>query len=431
MGFCQRCGDITRGKCTKCGGRSVESTISCLVSEMGGVSIVDKWQSQYACTILAPEEIVKKSQSTKRIPTAQSAFYTVNSRKVCSCCSKTLYHTTILQDNVPYCKECHLKLYNQGHCPSCTQPISENDAWIEHDKKKWHKHCFACFSCKKPLEVNPLVDLQNRPCCETCFMSQAGKRTYNDDSLSSNSSLSSVSSTRSSILLSKYNHSRPRLDSDLFQSLSTPPLTRTPSPEDSPLPKRLESCGYCHQTIDDERKLKLKLSTGQYVWFHRACFLCSQCHLPFDQTECATDGRSVFHSHCDPQRCFGCKKSISEDAYKFLDKVYHFSCFTCKGGCNQVITLGQPFFEVNDLPCCATCEERPRTRLGSRLGGSKSCPRCKETIAIMDDTPGPLASRWHRKCLKCAKCEKQLDSAAQVRYGSKGESLVYCRTCCL
>ncbi|KAG1464442.1 hypothetical protein G6F56_005086 [Rhizopus delemar] len=253
MGFCQRCGDITRGKCTKCGGRSVESTISCLVSEMGGVSIVDKWQSQYAGTILAPEEIVKKSQSTKRIPTAQSAFYTVNSKKVCSCCSKTLYHTTILQDNVPYCKECHLKLYNQGHCPSCTQPISENDAWIEHDKKKWHKHCFACFSCKKPLEANPLVDLQNRPCCEHCFMSQAGKRIYNDDSLSSNSSLSSVSSTRSSILLSKYNHSRPRLDSDLFQSLSTPPLTRTPSPEDSPLPKRLESCSYCHQTIDDER----------------------------------------------------------------------------------------------------------------------------------------------------------------------------------
>lgn len=69
---------------------------------------------RYAGTILAPEEMIKKSnQNAKRIPTAQSAFYT--NKKVCSCCSKALYHTTILEDDVPYCKECHLKLYNKGH----------------------------------------------------------------------------------------------------------------------------------------------------------------------------------------------------------------------------------------------------------------------------------------------------------------------------
>ncbi|KAG1459138.1 hypothetical protein G6F46_006342 [Rhizopus delemar] len=343
MGFCHRCGEITRGKCSKCGGRSVESTISCLVSEVGGVSIVDKWQSQYAGTILAPEEMIKKSnQNAKRIPTAQSAFYT--NKKVCSCCSKALYHTTILEDDVPYCKECHLKLYNKGHCPSCNQPISENDAWIEHVDKKWHKECFVCFNCKKSLESNPLIDLQNRPCCEPCFMLQAGTKSnsirrpsYNDDSISSQSSLSSLGSTRSSILLSKYNSSRPRLDGDLFQpSLSTPPLSRTPSPEDSPdlLSKRKSShrprlaipkeqmstplvntasvsspviksisqkpCQYCREPLGDTgKKLKLALSSGQYAWFHKACFLCSRCHLPFDNNECATDGKAVYHLNCN------------------------------------------------------------------------------------------------------------------------------------
>lgn len=27
MGFCQRCGDITTGKCSKCGGRSVRNVL--------------------------------------------------------------------------------------------------------------------------------------------------------------------------------------------------------------------------------------------------------------------------------------------------------------------------------------------------------------------------------------------------------------------
>lgn len=57
MGFCHRCGEITRGKCVKCGGRPVESTISCLVAEAGGMSIIDKWQSQYVFPLIK-EKIV-------------------------------------------------------------------------------------------------------------------------------------------------------------------------------------------------------------------------------------------------------------------------------------------------------------------------------------------------------------------------------------
>ncbi|RCH88717.1 hypothetical protein CU097_005933 [Rhizopus azygosporus] len=477
MGFCHRCGEITRGKCVKCGGRPVESTISCLVAEAGGMSIIDKWQSQYADTILAPEEIIKKSHlNAKRIPTAQSAFYT--NQKVCSCCSKTLDYTTILEDGVPYCRQCHLKLYNKGQCPACNEPISEHDSWIEHANKKWHNACFVCFNCKKPLEVNPLVDLQERPCCEPCFMAQAGKGTsrkswYSDDSISSQSSLSSSGSTRSSILLSRYNHSRPRLDRDLFQpSMSTPPLSRIPSPEDSkdllsrkspsrpkitiPKPAAISTslnsppssvsspiikpisqrpCNYCHEPLGDTgKKLKLSLPSGQYAWFHKSCFLCSRCHQPFSSNECATDGKSFYHADCGTKRCFACKKPVTDDCYKFQDKAYHFDCFTCQGGCGQQISLGQPFFEVDQVPYCQSCHDaqsqpKVRQRVLPKLGGQKTCPKCKKPISVMDDTPGPLASRWHKKCLRCTKCSKQLDSAAKVYTGSQGESLVYCRTC--
>lgn len=72
MGFCHRCGEITAGKCSKCGGRSVgkikgiildayivytfylctlfsfflvASTIASIKSE-SGIDICDRWQSQ-------------------------------------------------------------------------------------------------------------------------------------------------------------------------------------------------------------------------------------------------------------------------------------------------------------------------------------------------------------------------------------------------
>lgn len=64
MGFCRYCGEISLGKCSRCGGRSVgkkkkkayskayvfillyiESTISSMISD-NSVSIIDKWQSQ-------------------------------------------------------------------------------------------------------------------------------------------------------------------------------------------------------------------------------------------------------------------------------------------------------------------------------------------------------------------------------------------------
>lgn len=70
-----------------------------------------------------------------------------------------------------------------------------------------------------------------------------------------------------------------------------------------------------------------------------------------------------------------------------------------------------------------------RTRALPKLGGSKVCPRCHKPVAVMDDVPGPMASRWHKKCLACAKCKKQMDSSAKVTEGEQGEWLVHCSDC--
>lgn len=283
---------------------------------------------------------------------------------------------------------------------------------------------------------------------------------------------------------------RPRVDQDLFRpAIVTPP--RTPSPQESksathgripspasttrnhpfttpttptsPAPaSSLQSthnkqdsipnpshstnrslsqrpCHYCHEPLGDasQKKTKVPIGEGLYAWFHKSCFLCSKCHLPFQKNgECATDGHSFYHPNCSSNHsstaaaCFGCKKAIGQDAFQFNDKMYHFDCFKCYGnGCK--IGIGQPVFEVGKRPFCQHCHELSLQTTTSRpkLGGSKTCPRCRSSISVMEDTPGPLATRWHKKCLTCTHCHKQLDSAAKMKEGEGGTSLVYCRTC--
>ncbi|KAI9263807.1 hypothetical protein EDC94DRAFT_72278 [Helicostylum pulchrum] len=484
----------------------ITSTIASIKSE-SGIDICDRWQSQYADTILSPQEISTKpalSSGTKIVSVTQSSFYNINTpKKVCCCCSKPM-STSFIQDNLSYCKECHLKLFNKGQCPTCRKPISDRDAWIEHDTNIWHADCFTCFSCKIPLDTNPLIDLQRRPCCETCFNGQSGasrmvtrkkvptvvttplspittpsptKSATRYDSYSSQSSMSSSGSVTSESSQPRSTR-RPRIDRELFHqpAIVTPP--RTPSPaatEESKVKKRIPSptkqlntvhttpspsqsmnsvsnrpCHYCHKALGDssQKKIKIPIGDGLFAWFHKSCFLCSKCHLPFQDGQCATDGHSFYHAQCQvSQGCYGCKKQVQKDAFQFNEKMYHFECFKCCGnGCK--LSMGQPIFEVANKPYCKLCydinqstttlvaevlpqqPQAPRTtRVFPKLGGSKTCPRCQHSISVMDDTPGPFTSRWHKKCLACANCNKQLDSAAKTKSGQQGQSLVFCQKC--
>lgn len=296
------------------------------------------------------------------------------------------------------------------------------------------------------------------------------------NSYSSQSSMSSSGSIASELSQPRGTR-RPRIDRELFQAaIVTPP--RTPSPaatEEFEVKKRVPSptnglktvqtpspsqsmnsvsnrpCHYCHKALGDssQKKVKIPIGDGLFAWFHKSCFLCSKCHLPFKDGQCATDGHSFYHAQCQvSQGCYGCKKQIQKDAFQFNEKMYHFECFKCCGnGCK--LSMGQPIFEVASKPYCKLCydinqsstlvalppaasaEVLPQrtARVFPKLGGSKTCPRCQHSISVMDDTPGPFTSRWHKKCLSCANCNKQLDSAAKTKSGQQGQSLVFCQRC--
>jgi hypothetical protein len=345
----------------------------------------------------------------------------------------------------------YLIIHKINPSPTCQKTVSQTESFVEHADRFWHRNCFNCFSCLISLKDAPMVDVKGRPCCEKCLFAQEGKKTV----APSFGSVSSDSSTESFYI-------RPRLP--VNKELFTPPSSRTPSPPKQQQKVSQRPCQGCHALLGvGNKKLKVQLSSGSYAWFHKTCFVCCECRLSFNDGDCVTDGELFYHNQCDPKKnkqaplslpqCAECCLTIDTDACRFNGVMYHLKCFRCMD-CKVSISPTQPVFIEKGLRYCTKCIDKPkqvvptvveekvthqepqlpislipRQQRTLKLGGSKTCPRCKQSISIMDDTPGPLTTRWHKKCLCCYKCNKQLDSGAKVCPGTKGEAVVYCRTC--
>ncbi|KAI7957253.1 hypothetical protein MJO28_004348 [Puccinia striiformis f. sp. tritici] len=62
----------------------------------------------------------------------------------------------------------------------------------------------------------------------------------------------------------------------------------------------------------------------------------------------------------------------------------------------------------------------------TRFGGQSICPGCFKPGTITETKLGPNSERWHFKCLRCAQCQKSLDSGAKTFDDS---TAVGCRDC--
>lgn len=63
---------------------------------------------------------------------------------------------------------------------------------------------------------------------------------------------------------------------------------------------------------------------------------------------------------------------------------------------------------------------------------TRECPKCgKRITSISEETLGPKASKWHKKCLVCEGCNKMLDSSAAVIENKITKNILYplCTTC--
>ncbi|KAI9009302.1 hypothetical protein CLU79DRAFT_775055 [Phycomyces nitens] len=220
------------------------------------------------------------------------------------------------------------------------------------------------------------------------------------------------------------------------------------------------NCSGCHNPLSGTR-VKLSIAGGD-VWYHYECLACETCHEPFSSSEYISDGKHFFHPKCRPTvqtpeyACHGCSKPITNKCLKNGSRLFHPDCFSCYE-CNSYLPFDEPFYEIQGEAHCEACsrmdnlsvqkepqppanpitnnttvipqESTRHSRNTLKLGGAKVCPHCRQSIAIMDEAPGPRATRWHRRCLQCQGCHKQMDSGANVVEGRSGEWAVWCRGC--
>ncbi|KAG0187115.1 hypothetical protein DFQ28_006847 [Apophysomyces sp. BC1034] len=368
-------------------------------------------------------------------------------------------------NNNKICNACQPR----GICPECHRAVVGRDAYVEHGTRFWHKDCFRCRTCAAFIGDTPVVDLQGSPCCESCMMAQAPPTPISPTStLSSLGDMpDSLPSSLSSLpWLSKRQQqqhplrSRPRLDSSLFQKETTLPhqdvsplsnpspvlgLSRSYSPV-SPRPAGHtptatkstqqfsdELCRACAKPV---ARPCVRLGT---FWYHHECLRCDACQGYFNDSEVVHDGQHMYHPKCrrpsPPSgfKCDECKKPITQHLVKHSGRVVHPECFRCFG-CHNTLSCNQPYVEIDKQAYCQPCslQEQQCTpapappvmesnmfthrsrRAPPKLGGPKICPRCRLSISFMDEIPGPRASRWHKKCLRCQGCQKQMDSGAKI-----------------
>ncbi|OAD02690.1 hypothetical protein MUCCIDRAFT_92236 [Mucor lusitanicus CBS 277.49] len=174
--------------------------------------------------------------------------------------------------------------------------------------------------------------------------------------------------------------------------------------------------------------------------------MCNTCSKPVTDT-CLELSNNFYHKEC--LLCAGCNKTVPTDRklIKHQDKLYcdHCTPTNTKPMATSTTTSTTKRAGKSDLKINTDADAAPRRnstittpsdifksrkKVLPRLGGVRTCARCNESMPFSDTQPGPNASRWHKKCLRCTGCKKQMDSDAHMTVNKEtGLCLVYCRDC--
>ncbi|KAG1454037.1 hypothetical protein G6F56_007417 [Rhizopus delemar] len=266
-------------------------------------------------------------------------------------------------------------------CKECEQHVSKKDyrglKTITGDILCYHSFCLSCEKCHQPFD-----DLKYRTDGKAFYHTKCPENTRVSPQSEEEEPFPQTPTTL------------PQVDFNVLSSSPTP-FNLLPTKEEEKIPTKITelTCNTCSKPVTDTF---LELANHFY---HKECLLCA-----------------------------GCEKTVptNRKLSKYQDKLYCDSC-SLK---NNTDTLN------NDLKNALNSVTKPsdifksRTKNLPRLGGVRTCARCSESMPILDTHPGPNATRWHKKCLRCSGCNKQMDSDAHMTMNeSSGLCLVHCREC--
>jgi len=153
-------------------------------------------------------------------------------------------------------------------------------------------------------------------------------------------------------------------------------------------------------------------------------------------------------------KCHACAKSVyAAEELKGLGFIWHKMCFKCEG-CEKRLESGKET-EHDDKPYCKNCHGKKFGPKGVGLGATAGCLSTEEEVKKDSKYKNPnavskvmstgdvetcvtcnttvyaaekmivISKIYHKRCIKCASCEKVLDAGSVLEHGDN----IYCQNC--
>lgn len=144
--------------------------------------------------------------------------------------------------------------------------------------------------------------------------------------------------------------------------------------------------------------------------WHKLCFNCGNCNKLLDSTTCTEHERDIF--------CKSCYGKL------FGPKGYGFAA----GGSGLSMDTGSAYEVTKDnVSHLQTAQIAPKLNNGTskpKYGSVDGCPRCGRQVYFAEEKRA-LGKKWHKICLSCYQCKKQLDSTTCNDHDGE----IYCKSC--
>ncbi|KPM04587.1 Paxillin-like protein [Sarcoptes scabiei] len=261
----------------------------------------------------------------------------------------------------PYCMEDYHRLFSPKCCV-CHLPIKDGRQMMAMGHP-WHPECFRCTVCVKPLTPETFKEYQGKPYCEKDYHNLfspkcAGcKQPIIDETP----------------VYNKGQYWHPDCDAKFNRPM--PPQVATPPP-----PKISTPIHEAPPNLDIESLLEPLLSEKPK-------------RRPLESSADTGFNKQPIRPDCD-----GCREPIEDDNYvSALGKNFHPDCFKCTE-CFKPLNPYN-FYEKNGLPYC----EDDYHRLFS-----PKCAGCKQPIKD-NNYIRAMGKDWHPDCFKCTQCKVPLD----------------------
>jgi len=263
-------------------------------------------------------------------------------------------------------------------CPRCGGKVFHAEQMFS-KSKTYHKRCFTCNTCKRPLDSVLACDgPDDEIYCKGCYGKKFGAKGYG---------FAGGCGFLQSGDMETSENGRPHTVSDV-------------SAIKGELNDR-DTCPRCKGKVFHAERMLSKNNV-----FHKTCFTCRDCARPLDSTSCCDAPDDEIYCRA----CYG--KRFGPHGYGYGGSGSTPALMAAGPGQNEE---SKPLIDFH--PGVYEHEER--------VGGTAGCPRCG--YRVYDAEKMMAAGRnWHKRCFSCFVCKRHLDSTT-VNDGTDGE--IYCRSC--